>query len=306
MVNLPRCKCCSGNTVIFGATDASKSCEDKEGYKPFPTTGRSVTYYRCEICEFIFANEFDELTDEELGAAIYNADYIKADPEFEFDRPKYLSERVAGLVRNNHAAKCLDFGGGSGRFAEMMRVRGFTFDTFDPYFLRSHPPNSLYDFVTCFEVMEHSRRPLETLNQIAGYLAEGAIILFSTHIAPPGVDLSWWYIAPRNGHFSIYSNRALRILGRRCGLRYVPISSATHLFCAPRGSTIARQIVNGLASEMLYNASVLGMQTYWEQAGFLASYGASSAVLSRPKNAGRAIVESIRSLLSEKPGVRNR
>ena len=203
--NPPRCKCCSGGTEVFGSVDASKTCEDTEGYRAFPTTGRRVTYYRCEMCGFIFTNEFDELSDEELGAAIYNADYIKADPEFEFDRPKYLSEIVADIVRKNDAPKCLDFGAGSGLFAAMMRERGFAFDAFDPYFLSSHPSNSLYDFVTCFEVMEHSRRPLETLLQIAGYLAEGAMILFSTHIAPPGVDLSWWYIAPRNGHFSIYS-----------------------------------------------------------------------------------------------------
>jgi 2-polyprenyl-6-hydroxyphenyl methylase/3-demethylubiquinone-9 3-methyltransferase len=249
------------------------------------------------MCGFIFTNEFDELSDEELGAAIYNADYIKADPEFEFDRPKYLSEIVADIVRKNDAPKCLDFGAGSGLFAAMMRERGFAFDAFDPYFLSSHPSNSLYDFVTCFEVMEHSRRPLETLLQIAGYLAEGAMILFSTHIAPPGVDLSWWYIAPRNGHFSIYSKRALWILGRRCGLQYVQISSATHLFCSPRGSPIATRIVKRLASEMLYNASRLGMQSYCKQVCFLASYGAISAVLSRPKSPGRAIIESVRSLM---------
>jgi hypothetical protein len=51
---------------------------------------------------------------------------------------------------------------------------------------------------------------------------------------------------------------------------------------------------------MLYNASLLGFQSYWNQVRFLASYGATFAILAKPKSAMRAAIESFRSLPNAK------
>jgi len=104
--------------------------------------------------------------------------------------------------------------------------------TYDPFSTFSAPPQGPFDLVTCFEVLEHSPFPDRTVSDMNRLLAGEGIILFSTLTQPANLDelgLSWWYAGPRNGHVSLYSQRALAMLFEKNGLQLVSFSELVHM-----------------------------------------------------------------------------
>jgi hypothetical protein len=58
---------------------------------------------------------------------------------------------------------------------------------------------------------------------MAELLADGGCILFSQTTQPDDILArrgGWWYIAPRNGHVSVYTEETLAIMGRMIGLKF--------------------------------------------------------------------------------------
>ena len=106
----------------------------------------------------------------------------------------------------------LDYGSGSGAFAERMAAHGFANITnYDPF---SSParPDGKFSLITCFEVIEHTVSPAVCINDMAAFLAPGGCIVFSQPLQPADIEVlrgSWWYIGPRNGHASIFTADAL-------------------------------------------------------------------------------------------------
>ncbi|HEG2580767.1 TPA: class I SAM-dependent methyltransferase [Campylobacter lari] len=69
-------------------------------------------------------------------------------------------------------------------------------------------PSKKYQIITCFEVMEYTTNTLKLHKEIFSLLEENGIIIFSTLLQPNNIEelkTNWWYIAPRNGHFSFYA-----------------------------------------------------------------------------------------------------
>ena len=123
--------------------------------------------------------------------------------------------------------------------AEGLRARGFAhvsvYDPFVPEF--SARPQGLFDLVCCFEVVEHSPTPVRTFGQIASCLDPNGLILFSTLIQPADINqigLDWWYIAPRNGHVSIFTRAAIAAVATPMGLNCGSFDDSIHaLFRRP-------------------------------------------------------------------------
>ena len=253
----PACKCCGGTTRLFGSIDASRSGQERYG-PVFPASGELITYWRCLGCEFIFTDDFDSLSSAELGERIYNDDYIRADPDFAANRPNYFSGFLDELLAPlKHRIEAIDFGGGRGVLANLAREKGFDcYDSYDPYFGDQSRPVRQYDLVTAFEVVEHSRDPLGTFREMRSLLKPSGAVLFSTSIQPKGVDPGWWYIAPRNGHVSIHSDRSLRTLANRLGMHCLSILDYLHLLYPTSGSWVARFIAGPRASAALRVASL--------------------------------------------------
>jgi 2-polyprenyl-6-hydroxyphenyl methylase/3-demethylubiquinone-9 3-methyltransferase len=95
-------------------------------------------------------------------------------------------------------------------------------ETYDPFWPeRSTVPRKLFDCVFSFEVLEHALDPRQTLEQICALLKPDGICFFSTLAQPPDIDdmgVDWWYVAPRNGHISLYSLESLEFLAQHVGL----------------------------------------------------------------------------------------
>ena len=119
------CKVCGEDADLYGVADFNKSCEELR-QKYLRLSGVPVYYHRCSACGFIFTCAFDHWTSLDFKKHVYNDDYILVDPEYAEIRPGSNAGFVAGLIGNDRALKCLDYGGGNGdtaRFAEGARYR---------------------------------------------------------------------------------------------------------------------------------------------------------------------------------------
>lgn len=204
---------------------------------PRGLAGIPVYYWTCSACGFIFTDFFDQFTADQWRKYVYNDEYLRADPEYSSSRPRQnaldteclLAGRKRGIV-------ALDYGGGSGQTAMLLRERGWTCDTYDPFGRTELSPEShkRYNFCSAFEVFEHSPDPSGSMRTIVAMCSPDQLLVFlGTAISDGNVTgnrLTWWYAAPRNGHVSLFSRQSLRRLGEQFGLHYESVSPGTHLF----------------------------------------------------------------------------
>jgi hypothetical protein len=201
----PSCKICNGNTAPFGACDFNKFCSTSEPMK-FGFANVSINYNKCCDCDFIFTVDFDDWSEKDFSENIYNDDYIRVDGEYPVVRPQRMADNVSKLLKNFKNERLLDYGSGSGVFERKIRQSGFeNVSSFDPF---SNPirPSGQFSIVTAFEVVEHSTDPIGIFTDMLSFANNEAIIIISTGLQPKNIaelGLSWWYIAPRNGHVSI-------------------------------------------------------------------------------------------------------
>jgi 2-polyprenyl-6-hydroxyphenyl methylase/3-demethylubiquinone-9 3-methyltransferase len=228
------CKICQGRSELYGVVDFHRPCETPGVVRP-PLSGVPVYYRRCAACGFLFTDAFDDWSHDQFKAHIYNDDYIAFDPDYLATRPSANAGVVASLWADHKAGmRVLDFGGGNDVFCSALRASGFSEAvTYDPM-VPEHAsrPNGKFDLVTCFETLEHLPDPLTGIARIADCVAEPGAVFYSTLTQPADFDrhgMSWWYIAPRNGHVSIFTKQALALAWARHGFKTAALSDGTHL-----------------------------------------------------------------------------
>jgi SAM-dependent methyltransferase len=225
------CKVCGGDSPLFGVVDFHKSCIEAQG-KRLALSGRPVYYRRCTRCGFVFTTAFDAWEFTDFSQNIYNSDYIVVDPDFAELRPTGNAKLVAGAFPDAKAAiSILDYGGGAGLFASLLRAEGFRASTYDPFSEFNQMPEEKFDLVTSFEVMEHVPDPRGTVATMVSLLKKPGAIFFSTLVQPAefeAIGLNWWYASPRNGHVSLYSTQALARLFEEHGMRVASFNSNLH------------------------------------------------------------------------------
>lgn len=214
------CKCCGAPARCFGTVDFSKSCLDYRG-KVFADSGQRVTYYRCEACGFLFTTHIDDWGAERIAAEIYNAEYVRVDPDFSESRPRSNAQLLSTAFGAVHdSLSVLDYGGGDGLMAGLLCGHGFDAQSYDPYHLPNSRPRRRFQLVTAFEVVEHAPDPLATLLEIHSLTEPAGAFLFTTLVQPANlneVGLDWWYAGPRNGHVSLHTRESLRLIAQRVG-----------------------------------------------------------------------------------------
>ena len=108
-------------------------------------------------------------------------------------------------------------------FVSEMTARGYSqMSCYDPF---SYPqkPDGKFDLITCFEVIEHSPKPMETLRETLSMLSDDGAIVVGQTTQPANIDQirgAWWYIAPRNGHVSTFANLTFFEMARSQGLAF--------------------------------------------------------------------------------------
>lgn len=214
------CKICSAPAAAFDVVDFNKFC-DEEDYYRYGLAGICVYYWRCATCGFLFTDFFDDWSAADFSRFIYNADYIKVDPEYAIERPTQFADNFARWLHGCEAARILDYGAGAGVFVKGMQARGYPrIEGFDPF---SHPrrPHGRFDIITCFEVIEHAVDPLATFRDMLSLLADDGCIVLTQTVQPPDLLArrgTWWYLGPRNGHVSTYGDETLALIASQLGL----------------------------------------------------------------------------------------
>lgn len=205
--------------------------DERLGRRVLPVSAERVPYHRCPHCGFIFTTFCDAWTADDFRTRIYNADYGKVD--YDPNIAKGVTATIAYGIGQNIAAllkgaqgkiRLLDFGAGGnpGRVGQALIDSGFDVTSYEPYFADgARAIAGLYDVIYLVEVIEHCHDPLAVAQLIARHLPEHGLLYIETmlhdHPAPDTVFDSW-YIAPRNGHISIFTPHALTILFRKVGI----------------------------------------------------------------------------------------
>jgi hypothetical protein len=234
------CKICSGRSTVFDIVDFNKIC-DKKLY-PFGFSYIPVLYYRCEACSFIFTTFCDSWTFADYSRFIYNDDYVLVDPEYTGSRAMRTASAIAELLRGCESARILDYGSGSGVFAEAMKTRGFAdIAVYDP-FSEPERPTGPFEILTCFEVVEHAVSPLTVFEDMLSLLASGGAIIIGVALQPANIGeirCNWWYIAPRNGHVSIYAQETFARIADKLGLT-LRMGNGLYAFSQPTVFSVIR------------------------------------------------------------------
>jgi hypothetical protein len=232
------CKICGSDANLHGVIDFARSC--LSNVYPQGLVGVPVYYRRCRECDLIFTSDLDSLTSEDWKAAVYN-DYYHAelDKDYEYSRPasnaRLVRAALKSFPRSAEGLNGLDYGGGNGFTAKLVDDKRMRFFSYDPYAF-SNAPGSVRgkcDLISAFEVVEHTIDPLSTFADMAEWGAEKFLMIIGTqcHDGLVGKDggLAWNYIAPRNGHVTIYSYASLRKIAEIFRLDCVRVSRGTHL-----------------------------------------------------------------------------
>ena len=224
------CKICHGDTEIQGCVDAGRTCEVNKGVY-LPLTGRAVWYHRCMDCGFIFTRDYDDWTYEDFLREIYNEQYGEVDPGWtDGARARLNADLTRQVMGMQQARSVLDYGCGKDAVCtKALLADGVKAFGFDALFTEVKPRYSV-DLVTAFEVFEHTPTPVETVRDALSFGRLGAPLLFTTmlHDGYPRQATDSWYIAPRNGHVSVYTSESLRRLFGPLGYKVGHFSPNTH------------------------------------------------------------------------------
>lgn len=230
-----RCPVCGEHAEAYDVVDFNKNCVEERGVI-LPLAQVPIYYFLCGGCGFLFAPAFSSWSREDFSNNIYNEDYIKFDPDFDGHRSSTNGVGLLKMFPANPAIRHLDYGGGSGHLTRMLVEGGWDSRSYDPY--ASHgdrlEPGEKYNLITSFEVFEHVVDPVALVQELHDILDDEGILMFSTLLSDGFIQrpqrINWWYVSPRNGHISIYSERSLRHLAQRFGFRYKNPLAGLHFF----------------------------------------------------------------------------
>ncbi len=227
------CKACDTPSPALGTVDFNKCCEDRRRVAA-PLSGRRIAYHRCPACMLVFTGDFDVWDREDFRTHIYNDGYADVDPDYAIDRPAASALLIGTLFGEAcRGLPVLDYGGGDGALAALLNSQhGMVAEVYDPFNPACDvPPHRRFPLITCLEVLEHTPDPRATVLEIASLVQEAGLVVFSTLVQPADFlrqGLNWWYVAPRNGHVTIYSAQALRALWAELGFQLISHGDNLH------------------------------------------------------------------------------
>lgn len=244
------CPVCGTATKLLDVVDFNKSCVEAQG-EFLRLSGLPIYYVSCPTCAFAFAPTMWKWDPEAFRRHVYNDHYGLVDPEYLEIRPDKNARALVDMFPEfGGAARHLDYGGGSGRLSLRLREAGIDSRSFDP-FIDGYDarPQETFDLVTAFEVFEHVPSVERLMQDLDALTHDESVVLFTTTVSdgkmPENQRLSWPYVAPRNGHISLYSRESLIRLANRYHFGVGSFNDNAHLFWRKTVPAWARTVIDG-------------------------------------------------------------
>jgi len=186
-------------------------------------------YRRCGACALTFVPASQHAAEDRERARYAEHRNSPDDRGYRDFLDRLLAPLAAVLPAG---AEGLDFGCGPGpAAATIMRARGFAMTDYDPFF--APDPAALarsYDFVVSTEVLEHLRRPGETLAMIDGLLRRGGVLGAMTGVLEDDAAFAGWWYRKDFTHIAFYRPETLDWIARRFDWRLTRPSRDAALF----------------------------------------------------------------------------
>lgn len=203
---------------------------------------RNVSYWECSRCGSL-QTDFPTW----LGEAYLDSNLSKLDTGAALRTMKNAASvyALSQILNFTPGVTLLDFGGGDGLLARLLRDVGFDAQVIDAYARNSYAQGFehqylKYDVVTAFEVFEHMPSPEADLNQVFDLDPEFLVVSTALY---QGQNEDWWYLDPLSGqHVFFYSEKAMFIIAERFGYSFVRVSDFFVFSRDPIESKNIRQI----------------------------------------------------------------
>lgn len=130
----------------------------------------------------------------------------------------------------------LDYGGGNGAYTELLSEHNIVFKSHDPYDFSNvdFDTGKSFNIISCFEVLEHTTTPIDTMLDMISFSSDEAVFVMSTQLSDKFCNdktrCEWTYIGPRNGHVSIYSRKSIAFLAKKFGFYARTVGNGLHIF----------------------------------------------------------------------------
>jgi hypothetical protein len=202
------------------AQPSNPFCEDKKRQ-----------YFRCTICDLIFADPATHLTVED-EKSIYA--FHKNDPDDTRYR-QFLRQLSAPMLEKiTPGMHGLDFGSGPGPTLNLMlEEAGMTMSLYDIFYAPDQGQlDQRYDFVTCSEVAEHFYQPDQSWPELIRLVKPGGWLgvmtwLFTQETAE---NFQRWSYKGDLTHVSFYTPRTVQWIAEHFGLDVEIVSERVILF----------------------------------------------------------------------------
>lgn len=180
----------------------------------------TIRYYECERCEFIFEDEEKIVSSEEEKK------------EYDLHNNSYEDEGYVNMFRDFYrrtvenyigdGKRALDFGSGPEPVLAKILAEeyGYCTDIYDLYYAPEKVyEGKKYDLITCTEVVEHLKHPMEYFSLFNSLLAEGGLLAVMTLYHPRDDEkFCRWYYRRDQTHIGFYTPKTMEYIADTLGL----------------------------------------------------------------------------------------
>lgn len=184
---------------------------------PLRLKRQSTNYFQCTNCQTLFSDPIDQ--DGMIGGEHEEGRNIEQN-HLRIDR---IEKKLT--VMSKDKMSILDFGCGHGMFIADLKNAGYVnvvgYDAYNEYY-STLPRTNQFHIVTMTEVIEHTSYPFNELDWIYKALVPYGCVVIETSFIDVAEQENilledFFYIAPQNGHSTIFSHHGLDLLMAKKG-----------------------------------------------------------------------------------------
>lgn len=206
---------------------------------PISILGQDTLLFQCDACEAAFFQNPNWL-ETAYSAAISSLDTGIV------ERCVDVANVLTPFLWSKRGLTAVDYGGGIGLLARLMRDRGYDFTSWDPissYVLPLPKSDENHvDVITMIEVLEHLTDPVTVLRDC---ISRCDLVFISTHLIPEaGLTSDWYYLQPNTGqHIFFCSEITLKTIASTLGVMVTSNGANLHVFHRKPLSYFQRRVI---------------------------------------------------------------